>query len=215
MDNGDKQPNSKFIVFEGIDGSGKTTQIKLLQMALTNQGIVSSISAEPTSLPSGIEIRKILAGEQEKNPLEIAKLFTLDRIAHNTDKTRGIEKMLNDKITVISDRYYYSSMAYQGAHTGIDQIIEMNINNPNIRRPDLCIFLDLTPEQSMERIKSSRDSFEIFETPEILCQTRDMFYKVIKRMRGLGDNIVTIDASREVEEVSKDILATVLDIYNE
>lgn len=215
MDNGDKQPNSKFIVFEGIDGSGKTTQIKLLQMSLTNHGIVSSISAEPTSLPSGIEIRKVLSGEQNKTPLEMAKLFTLDRIAHNTDKTRGIERMLNDKVTVISDRYYYSSMAYQGAYTGIEKIIEMNINNPDIRHPDLCIFLDLTPEQSMKRIKNTRENLEIFETPEILRQTRDMFYKVIERMRHLGDNIVTIDASREVEDVSKDILSTVLNLYHE
>lgn len=207
--------NAKFIVFEGIDGAGKTTQIKLLQMALTERGIASSISAEPTASTLGIEIRKILSGEVKKSTLEMAELFALDRISHNSDPVYGIEKLLSEGVTVISDRYYYSSMAYQGAELGLDCVIELNRPERGIRRPDLCIFLDLTPEQSLERINSVRDQKEIFENAEMLERTRSTFFEVLEAMEARGDRIVKIDASREISEVAKDILDAVLGIFSE
>lgn len=213
MDKIKQNSQAKFIVFEGIDGAGKTTQIKLLQTALSNMGIPVSVSAEPTGSPIGIEIRKALSGEISKTQEQLAQLFALDRIEHNTDKNNGIIKTLSDGVSVISDRYYYSSMAYQGAEIGIDKVISLNLNNPEITRPEICIFLDLTPEQSMERILRAREKRDIFETHEILKRTRDMFMTVFEYMSKLGDNIVKIDASRKVEEVSGDILRTVLNMF--
>ncbi len=204
---------AKFIVLEGIDGSGKTTQMKLLQMALTNMGVVSSVSAEPTGSPVGIEIRRVLKGQEAVTTEKLAEMFACDRAIHNTDREWGIERMLSDGITVISDRYYYSSMAYQGAEIGIDRVAEMNLENSDIRRPDLCIFMDLSPDKSLERIGASRESKEIFENTEVLTRTRAKFYEVLEYMKNKGDNVVIIDASEPVDIVSENILSAVKEIF--
>ena len=100
--------SGKFIVFEGIDGAGKTTQAKLLADKIKMAGGSPVLTAEPTTLPSGKELRRVLSGEIKKSDCEIATLFTLDRIAHNKDPENGIEALLKKGQTVICDRYYYS-----------------------------------------------------------------------------------------------------------
>ena len=206
--------NAKFIVFEGIDGAGKTTQIQLLASALEERGIKCNVSAEPTKLPIGVEIRKRLSGAIPTTPIEMAELFAADRAMHNTHPECGINKLLSDGITAISDRYYYSSMAYQGADIGLPKVKELNLGNPDIRHPDLCIFLDLTPEVSLKRINSAgRESTEIYETYEILEKTRNKFFEILDTMEEMGDKIVKIDASGSIEEVAEKILETVLSIY--
>ena len=206
--------NAKFIVFEGIDGAGKTTQIQLLASALEERGIKCNVSAEPTKLPIGVEIRKRLSGAIPTTPIEMAELFATDRAMHNTHPECGINKLLSDGITAISDRYYYSSMAYQGADIGLDKVRELNLGNPDIRHPDLCVFLDLTPEVSLKRINSAgRESTEIYETYEILEKTRNKFFEILDYMESVGDKVVKIDASGTIEEVAQKILQTVLAIY--
>lgn len=206
--------NAKFIVFEGIDGAGKTTQIQLLASALEARGIKTNVSAEPTKLPIGVKIREKLSGRVESTPIEMAELFAADRAMHNTHPELGINKLLSDGVTAISDRYYYSSMAYQGAYIGLPKVMELNLGNPDIRHPDLCIFLDLTPEKSLERINAAgRETTEIYETYEILEQTRNKFFDILNKMEELGDRIVKIDASGSIEEVAEKILAATLEIY--
>ena len=114
--------NAKFIVFEGIDGAGKTTQIQLLSAALEQRGIKCNVSAEPTKLPIGVKIREKLSGKVPSTPIEMAELFAADRAMHNTHPECGIGKLLSDGITAISDRYYYSSMAYQGKDIGLPKV---------------------------------------------------------------------------------------------
>lgn len=206
--------NAKFIVFEGIDGAGKTTQIKLLENSLAERGIKCNISAEPTKLPIGVKIRRCLSGEIPATPIEMAEFFASDRAMHNTHPECGINKLLSDGITAISDRYYYSSMAYQGADIGFDKVMELNLQNPDIRHPDLCIFLDLTPDVSLKRIQSAnRETTEIYETYEILEKTRNKFFEILDTMEKMGDKIVKIDASGSIEEVAEKILNAVLSIY--
>lgn len=205
---------AKFIVFEGIDGAGKTTQIQLLAAALEERGITCNISAEPTGLPIGKKIREKLSGKVSSTPIEMAELFAADRAMHNTHPECGINKLLTDGVTAISDRYYYSSMAYQGADIGLDKVMELNLGNPDIRHPDLCIFLDLTPEKSLERINSAgRETTEIYETYEILEKTRNKFFDILDKMEELGDKIVKIDASGSINEVAEKILSATLEIY--
>ena len=192
----------KFIVFEGIDGAGKTTQAKLLAQRLTDLGKCVFLTAEPTDLESGRELRRILGGEEKKSDCEIAALFALDRIAHNKDRQKGIEKMLESGYDVICDRYYYSSLAYQGPVTDYEWVKSLNLNCPDIRHPDLCIFLDLTPEQSLERISKGREKLEIFENLETLTRVRDSFFKVIV---DLDDNVAVLDAYRSPDDIAEDI----------
>lgn len=200
-----------FIVFEGIDGAGKSTQAKLLAERLRTLGKSVVMTAEPTELPSGKELRRVLSGEVKKSDCEIAALFTLDRIAHNVDNERGIEKMLNEGICVICDRYYYSTLAYQGSLIDYGWVKALNTQCPEIRHPDVCIFLDLTPVESMKRITAGRDSTEIYENEETLGVVRDTFMKVIEDMRST-DRIEIVDASGSIEEISDKIFDTVVSI---
>lgn len=198
-----------FIVFEGIDGAGKSTQAKLLAEALEREGRRVYITAEPTPLPSGRALREVLGGKVKKTPCEIAIMFAEDRVAHNKDGEIGIEKLLAEGVCIICDRYYYSSLAYQGSQCDYEWVRSLNTRCPEIRHPDLCVFLDLTPEESMKRIMSAnRDGTEIYETEEILAKVRNTFMKVIEDM-SREDRIAVIDASRDIDTIASDILAAV------
>jgi dTMP kinase len=203
----------KFIVFEGIDGAGKTTQIDLLRKALEERGVACRTTAEPTALPSGKEIRAALGGKIKKGPIEMAEMFAYDRELHNTDPEIGILGMLKDGFTVISDRYYYSSLAYQGAALGYETVAALNLEDKSIRTPDLCIFLDLTPEKSLERIGKRGEETEIYENFDYLSKTRAMFFDVFDRLRARGENIAVIDAYGSVGEVSERVLEAALRLY--
>jgi dTMP kinase len=205
--------NAKFIVFEGIDGAGKTTQIELLKAALAERGFFCKTSAEPTELPSGKEIRAALSGKIKKTPLEMAEMFAHDRTLHNTDPEIGINRALSNGFTVISDRYYYSSLAYQGAALGYETVASLNLDNKDIRTPDLCIFLDLTPERSLERINSRGETAEIYENYDYLKKTREMFFEVFEKLRARGENIAIIDAYGSPSEIAERVLSEAIKIY--
>ena len=204
---------TKFIVFEGIDGAGKTTQINLLKNALEKRGIPCMTTAEPTAFPSGREIRDALAGRTNKTALEMAEMFARDRIIHNNHPEEGINVSLDRGISVISDRYYYSSLAYQGAALGYGTVAALNLDVDDIRTPDICIFLDLTPEKSLERIGKRGEATEIYENFEYLTKTRKMFFDTFDKLKARGEKIAIIDASGSPQEIGERILCEVLKIY--
>ena len=117
---------NKFIAFEGIDGCGKSTQVKLLSEQLSRQGHKVYITCEPTDSAIGKIIRSIFKHEMEADHRTIAGLFVADRLHHLLNKTDGILKKLSEGYTVITDRYYFSSYAYHGAHIDMDWVIEAN-----------------------------------------------------------------------------------------
>ena len=194
-----------FISFEGIDGAGKTTQIELLAKHLREAGRQVYCTAEPTESVSGGLLRDALAGVTRRTICEMAAMFVFDRIHHNVNPVNGIQKMLAEGFDVICDRYYYSSLAYQGSGTDPEWVGNMNLGCPEIMRPDVCIFLDLTPEQSMARINRGRATQEIYENEEKLTQVRNQFYRVFDQLRE-RDNIQIVDAYRSVEEIHNDIV---------
>ena len=205
------QKRGTFIVFEGIDGAGKTTQIELLTRRLQSKGRVVYRTAEPTESVTGGLLRDALGGISKRTPCEMAALFVLDRIFHNTNPINGIESLLEKGIDVICDRYYYSSLAYQGSETDENWVREMNLGCPEIRRPDVCIFLDLTPEQSMERIGRGRVTTEIYENVERLTSVRNQFIRVIESLSE-SDRVCVVNAARTVEEIHEEIAGIVADL---
>jgi dTMP kinase len=208
--------SSKFIVFEGIDGAGKTTQINLLRDALSARGIDCYITAEPTTMPSGKKIREALSGRVPTTTAQMAEMFAIDRVNHNCDAEQGINLMLSKGKTVISDRYYYSSLAYQGSELGFEHVAALNLDNENIRTPDLCIFLDLTPEQSLARIQARTDTpKEIYENYEYLDKTRKMFFDVFDKLIERGEKILLVNAFGGVEEIAEKILDATLELLGE
>ncbi len=202
----------KFIVFEGIDGSGKTTQAKKLAEFLVSCGRQVRLTAEPTSLPSGKLLREALGGKIERTECQMAVMFVDDRICHNTHPTEGIRALTESGIDVICDRYYYSSLAYQGSSTDYEWVKAMNLGCPEILRPDLCIYIDLLPKQSLERILCGRDSVEIYENEHTLSLVREKFLSVIRDLAPT-DNIRTVDGYRSEDEVFADIKREVLQLF--
>ncbi|MBE6632782.1 MAG: dTMP kinase [Ruminococcaceae bacterium] len=192
------------IVFEGIDGAGKTTQIELLAKHLTEKGRRVYRTTEPTESVTGGLLRDALGGVSRRSPCEMAALFVLDRIFHNVNPVNGFNKMTADGVDVICDRYYYSSLAYQGSETDFEWVKRMNLDCPEIRSPDLCIFLDLTPQQSMERILKNRVTQDIYETEEKLEQVRNKFLTAIDALRE-RDHIRIVNAARPIEEIHREI----------
>ena len=200
MDNCVKR--GRFIVFEGIDGAGKTTQIERLAARLRSEGRRVLVTAEPTVSVSGGLLRDALGGLQKRTACEMAALFVLDRIFHNVSPG-GIEETLAAGHDVISDRYYYSSMAYQGSQTDAAWVRDMNLNCPEIRRPDLCIFLDLSPEESLARIARERTTTEIYEKKEILESVRRRFLEVFETTE---DKVAVIDTTGlSIDEVAQKV----------
>jgi len=197
----------RFIVFEGIDGAGKSTQIEKLRQKLMSEGRKVFITAEPTQSVTGGILRDALSGNYKRSASELAAMFLSDRVFHNVNESVGINQALEKGFDVISDRYYYSSFAYQGLDSDIDWVINMNLNCPDIRRPDLCIFLDLDAEKSKSRIDTNRATVEIFEKEEILNKIRNKFFDVFRRLP--EENIEIVDASGTVDEVAEKISAVV------
>lgn len=204
-----EKARGRFIVFEGIDGSGKSTQIALLCEKLKESGRRVYMTAEPTTSVSGGMLRDALSGVRHRTSCELAALFLLDRINHNVNPVNGIEKMLEEGFDVISDRYYYSSLAYQGSETVGEWVTEMNLNCPEIRRPDLCVFLDLTPEASLNRIAKGRAVTEIYEEKDKLDAIRKAYFDVFEMLRKKGENIRIINADRGIDEISGEIFEAV------
>lgn len=187
----------KLIVIEGLDGCGKSTQARLLGAHLLALGRDCSVQCEPTAGETGRFLRRVLSGEIAASPQVQAALFVADRIAHNDE----ISALLTEGKDVISDRYYYSTMAYQGAYADRDWVREINTRCPYIRRPDLCIFLEAPVEVCLARIAAGRkaDEREIFENAESLERIRARFDEVFASLP--EDPVVRIDASGSPEEI--------------
>ena len=198
----------RLIVLEGIDGAGKTTQAALLEQHLRNRGRQVVRTAEPTAFPSGVLLRQALSGAIRKSECEMAVLFVQDRIAHNIHPTEGLAALLEQGKDIICDRYYYSTLAYQGHSTDYEWVRAMNLNCPEILRPDLCIYLDLTPKQSLERIRAGRDSVEIYENEETLGRVRRAFMRVFEDP-AMTDRVAVVDAYRTPEAIAEELAALV------
>lgn len=183
-----------FIVFEGIDGSGKSTQATILARRLTDLGIPVVLTAEPSDGPVGRIIRSLTTRPE---PEEEARLFTEDRRDH---VERVILPALEEGRTVICDRYVYSSVAYQGAR-GVDQGAILSAQRPFAPRPDVIFLLEIPTDVALARIATERcGRFSTFEVREDL-EAVDAVY------RGLTDPLIRrIDGTSSLEHIHSIII---------
>lgn len=193
-----------FIAFEGIDGSGKSTQVKLLTDSLKKSGHKVYSTCEPTDSPIGSVIRNIFKHRIEADHRVIAGLFVADRLDHLLNKTNGILKKLEEGYTVITDRYYFSSYAYQGVHMPLDWVIEANSLSADLLRPDLNIYIDVSPDISMKRLTNGRSSIELYETKENLRNVREKYLEAFEQLK-FKENIFITDGNRSAELIASDI----------
>lgn len=188
----------KFIVFEGIDGSGKSTQMRLLGQYLTERGVECRLTHEPTDSPFGAILHDCMSGKIDADERAIALLFAADRIDHIQNPASGIRAALEAGVTVLCDRYYFSSFAYNGGFVPLDWVIELNRQAMELLTPDLVVFLDLDPEEGMARI-SRRGERERYENLDRQKKIREKYFEVFERFSG-RENIVIVKSEARKEE---------------
>jgi len=185
------------IAIEGIDGSGKSTIVKFIAKELKKRGFDVITFKEPTDSEWGKKIKELLKNRNVK-PEEELELFLKDR---EYDVKNNILPALKSGKIVLMDRYYYSTIAYQGAlGLDIEEIKEMN--ERIAPKPDLVIVLDVKPEIAMSRIKAKRKP-DRFENLEYLKKVREIFLK-------LKNNVIVVNAEKGLEEVKSEVLEIVL-----
>lgn len=193
-----------FIAFEGIDGCGKSTQAKILRDKLENAGAKVFLTCEPTTGPIGSMIRDAFNNKMKADHRVIAGLFVADRLNHILDENDGMMAKLKQGHTVITDRYYFSSYAYQGAHMPLDWVIQANSLSAGLLRPDINIYIDITPELSMERLKNDRTSLELYESIENLKNVRNRYFEAFELLKN-KEQVFIINGDRLPEQVADEI----------
>jgi dTMP kinase len=196
--------NNLFIALEGIDGSGKSTQVKKLAEKLTSIGHKVYVTCEPTDGPVGSLIRNIFRGRITADHRTIAGLFAADRLDHLLNSVNGIVKKIEDGYTVITDRYYFSSYAYHGTHMDMDWVIDTNAMSTRSLKPDLNIFIDVPPEVCMSRLSANRNMIELYETLENLHNVRTKYFEAFEKLKH-KENIFITDGNRAFDEVTNAI----------
>ena len=189
-----------FIVLEGIDGSGKDTHIKFLAKELRELGYAVVETAEPSRDRVGTFLKRYAKRKEERLPAESeALLYASDRFDHVKNV---IKPALRRDQIVISARYYYSSMAYQGAvGVDLDWIKEMN---RFALKPDLAVLLDILPEYSLHRLKRRRS---IYEDSDYLRKVRDIYIRLVNE-----GELVKVDADRPKRVVQGELLSMIQEL---
>lgn len=191
----------KFIVFEGIDGSGKSTQIKLLSKYLSGKGMPVYTTCEPTDSPIGSVIHQCMTGRIQTDDKTIAGLFVADRLDHLYNPLNGIIAKLDAGVTVISDRYYFSSYAYHGAFMDMDWVIQANSLSAQALRPDINIYIDVNPDESCKRL-SKRCSQERYEKLESMRLIRDKYFEAFEKLKA-EEKVVVIESQFKAEDTAQ------------
>jgi dTMP kinase len=195
--------NGVFICIEGLDASGKTTQSKLLVRNLQRKGFDAIYTTEPSHGRIGRLIRKhVLIGKNRISAVLEALLFAADRVDHSEREV--IPALQADKV-VVTDRYLYSSLAYQGA-TGLDLKWIEEVNRWTIK-PDMTIYIDISPEIVVKRLKREKS---IMETLQNQRRVREIYLKLVKNY---GLRVVDGNKSRRV--VAQEIMNAVTNFLSE
>jgi dTMP kinase len=186
-----------FIVIEGLDGSGKTTQAGLLAKKLSQKYNVL-LTAEPSRGKIGTFIRQGCLYEEKRLPTEAeALLFAADRIEH---MQKEVKPALDEGKIVICDRYVYSSLAYQGsAGLSLDWIETINAR---ALQPDFSVFIDVDPECVLERLKRKKSVMETIETQR---KVREVYLKFVEK-----SELIRVDGDKPKEAVADELYAVVL-----
>lgn len=200
----------KFIVLEGLDGSGQTTQAGLLKEWYDKAHQLAYYTKEPTEGPVGSFLRMVLSNrivstkrDKDYEPIDeytLALSFAADRMDHLNNE---IVPKLQDGVIVICDRYYLSSFAYQKLGADLEWI---RLINSKALKPDLTIFLDVPPVECKKRMNKQRWHVELYEQLSKLETVHQNFHAAIAQLRGEGDNIETINGNQTVELVHQHVV---------
>ncbi len=201
-----------FIVLEGIDGAGTSTQLDIIRNKPGTERFL--FTAEPTTYETGRFIRRMLSGEIEVSNETAAYLFAADRNEHVNGRLRttgdrnlitGIREATKSGMTVICDRYLFSSLAYQSINCSPDVPRMLNSLFP---LPSLLVYLDINPDDALKRI-DGRGEREIYEKKDFLEKTVAEYMRVLDEYsgeKGQGMKILRLDATKTKEEINAAIM---------
>ena len=198
----------KFIVLEGLDGSGKTTQAKRLSTYLGKKNYSSLVTKEPTNSPIGLLIREILHKKYSTSPNTLALLYAADRSEHISSE---VEPALKNGTHVICDRFVYSHLAYQGAFLPQPTII--SYNSHSLITPDLTIFIDTSPEECTRRIVTNRKSLELFDGLEHANNLRANFFAAFE-MFGSQMPVKIVNGNQSEDKIFSHLLSIVEELLS-
>jgi len=184
----------KFVVIEGIDGSGKTTVIKVLKKILERRKYKVKVTKEPTNGLVGRAIYEYIRKESKRDLIIEALLFAADRRWHNL---KIIIPSLDIYDFVISDRYIFSSLAYQTVDDVVDEGF-INEINKNIIMPNIAFFIDVPPEVSLRRLKRR---LNIFEELGYLRKVYKKYKEIVER-----EMLIAVDGNKKPREIAENIL---------
>lgn len=187
-----------FIALEGLDGAGTTTQSDLLYRRIAAEGRRVVRTSEPTDGPIGLLVREILAGRVTAEPSTVAYLFAADRNEHLRASGEGILALVGDGTLVVSDRYLFSSLAYQTVDTPWDVVAELNRRFP---LPEVTIYLDLPVETALGRIEK-RHHHEIYEHLQFQQQVHENYARALSEW---GASVVRVDGAKPQSDIHEEI----------
>ena len=190
-----------FIAVEGIDGSGKSTTIREIKRYLESKGEAVYLTAEPTTRATGKIVRNFLSETNSDTPLiheMLALAFAADRINHLREE---IWPALRKKQTVITDRYFFSSIAYQSLNVSYEWVKGIN---RFATLPDVLVFIDVSVDKAVERLTKFRTSTEIYEKRDLLQQIDRNYREVIKEFE---DNlkVIYLNGNLDIDKIYGDV----------
>ena len=197
----------RFVVVEGLDGAGTTTQAQRLAEALrADRGVEVELTKEPTNGPLGAVLRQAIEGRLTLDPVALALAFAADRADHLFNPVNGVVAALEAGRWVVSDRYVLSSLAYnRGGATSREWIAELN---RHALAPDLTVFVDVEPELCLRRIGARSSAAELFHSREQLVAV-DRGYRELIDGGHVRGPLETVDGSGSIEQVEQAIAAAV------
>lgn len=197
------------IVFEGLDGAGTTTQAKLLAQRCRNSGCKVLHTCEPTDSPIGKLIRQVLRGDIKITSRSLAFLFAADRENHLYNDVHGLESAAKRGDIIISDRYFFSSLAYQSIGTPYDEVKSINSFFPF---PEIVIYIDTPPDVCIDRIENREDRDD-FETLEFQEKVYNSYEKAFQEMP-LNSHLIRFNGTLEISILEKEIFSAVSQIMS-
>jgi dTMP kinase len=190
-----------FVVLEGLDGAGTTTQMELLESALTSRGRRCHTTWEPTDGPLGQEIRRALRRQKAVHPLTLAFLFAADRNEHVHEPQSGILAHLARGELVITDRYLFSSLAYQSEQCGFEYVLSLNSLFP---LPRDLVFVDTPVSVCQQRLRS-RGQAELFDGESMQRRVLAHYERALSLFPDSGMRLHRVDGTGTADSVCRDI----------
>ncbi|QEN03273.1 dTMP kinase [Thiospirochaeta perfilievii] len=191
-----------FIVLEGLDGAGTTTQLNSLTAKLIEDNLTVFKTFEPTDQNIGRLIRSVLQKKISLEAKTISKLFVADRYEHIYGKDGIIEHLDNGEY-VICDRYLFSSLAYQSPDCDFDFVYNINKDYP---LPEYLFFISTPVEVCQERLDKRGDEKELFDAKEFQKQVVSFYNKALEIYKDSGINIQIIDGNKSPNDITNEIL---------